>query len=277
MRTTLIALAGLIALAASGCSVSSTADSITLKSQTKFSEANVTRDATNAWAGEKIVVDITGPSGAISSGDIGIKVQYDASATKVSANARIVAFADKEDESSAQQSIVDVKGNYAITTAGGVTTVSCKPSGGHGSSGSGTNGCEYIIVTVPAGSTAQPVSVKALSNNGDITITGHGAITGATEANAQNGDIDCTVDANQGSSVAVKSANGDVTVRLPSNFAADKIDLVADDPIDPAVPDIVTTAFPDVQNGAGRGTAGTGATRIAAERDGIGKVTLASQ
>ena len=276
MRSSLFALGGLFAVAAlSACSITSSDGVLTIKTQTKYNEDNVAREAPAAWAGEKIVIDAAGVGAAI--GRSGIEIHYDSSATTVRASASLVGYADADDKPSADASIVDAKGTYAITTAGGTTTVACGHGSEHGTSKSGNSGCQLIIVTVPGGSSALPISVKGLSGNGDVTVTGHGAIMGSLEINAQNGDIDVIADANLGSSVSAKSANGDVTIHLPATFSADKINLVADDPFDPAVPDIVTSSFPTLVNGASYGTAGTGATLIAAERDGIGKVTLTSQ
>ncbi len=269
MRSSLFALVGLVGLTA--CSISTSDGGITLKTQTRYVEDNVTREAPAAWAGEKIEINAQGTGISVNGG---LKIQCDSNTTTVKASARMLAYADADDKTSADTSIIDAKATFTITTANGVTSIACGHGGSHGTSSAGNSGCEYMIVTVPGGTSAQKVDVKGLSGNGGIVVTAGGALISSLALNSNGGDIDITADANQGSTIsAVSEKSDDITLHLPTAFAADKIVLVAD----PTSIDI--SAFPDVVNNQGRGAAGTGATVISLESKEFagttGKVILA--
>jgi hypothetical protein len=84
-----------------------------------------------------------------------------------------------------------------------------------------------------------------------------GAEVAELDLHASNGAIDVTTPTTKGATITVVAETGDdITLHLPSDFAADFI------VIDTVAGLVDTSAFPDVQSGKGRGTAGTGAKSI---------------
>lgn len=240
----------------SGCTVQAT-----VKTKTRFTEPGVAPSAqpTDAWNGEKIVVRAEGVGVAVNGG---LEIKVDPSATKVSAVADMVALANDDDKTSADQSIVDAKGTFKIEKAGDVWNVVCGHGGSHGSSNSGESGCNKVIVTIPAGSSTQPIALDALSGNGQVNID----ISSVTlESLGVNGKGDITVRAptTKGSTISVVAEQSDdVNLLLPSSFAADEVYFVADaDKIVNNVSDMTLTAADGGKKGS-RGTAGEGAKSV---------------
>jgi hypothetical protein len=242
--------------ATSGCTVQAS-----VKTKTRFTEPNVAPSAepTEAWAGEKIVINAQGVGVAVNGG---LEVRVDPSATKVTAVADMVALANDDDKASADLSIIDAKATFKITKEGDVWNVVCGHGQGHGSSNSGESGCNKVTVTIPAGDSTNKIALEALSGNGSVNID----ISSTTlESLGVNGKGDITVRAptTQGANISVVAEQADdVNLLLPSDFAADEVLFVADgDKIVNNVSDLALTDAPEGKKGS-RGQAGEGAKTV---------------
>jgi hypothetical protein len=252
-----------LATVALGCTAS-----LTVKTQKKFNNSpDKTVQAPADWNNEAIVITDQGVGAAITSGDSqsGLQIVGDPNAKRVSATAHVIAYADDTDEASADQSIADVLPTFTIVTSGNTTTISCGHGGDHGSSKSGLSGCENMVVTVPAGSVTQPLTIQQANvGNGDLTVKG---VTGSVAVkNDGAGNVDISVTPAKGSTIAAQGTF-DVIARLPANFAADLVTLTGDTSTD-------STDFADVKSGQARGNVGEGAKSITLTGD---KVSLKKQ
>lgn len=137
-------VAGLLA----GCSVSTTDNSITFKTQTKYTGDTVNKEASKDFADETIVIDNQ-------NGDVVVK--GDPSATKISLTTTPFAFADGKDEKAgttgepdAQAAMKQVIDSIVIdeSQAGTVTIKCAQASSKVGSAATGTTGCDGFTVTV---------------------------------------------------------------------------------------------------------------------------------
>lgn len=231
-----------------GCRVSA-------ETKTRFTETNVLLTDKQDWAGEKIIIDIATP-GAISQGGLNVETK---DVTLITANARILATAFKEDSADAQLSINDVKARFQIThTDASTITISCPHGDTHGGSSAGESGCELTNIIIPQGNDNQKLSVEIKTGNGDVTINAGSAKLIRLAGNSQNGDIRATVGPSSGSvgaDIALVALKGDdVTLTVPQDFAADSVNLVAD-------PGKASNAFPDItalDGTVGRGAVGAG-------------------
>jgi hypothetical protein len=210
-RTLGLAL-GVVSLAALwGCS-------ITVKSQTKYTNGTVTAQSMGAFKGEQIhVVNQNG----------NVIVKGDPNATSVSVSATPFAFADNSTDGSA--ALADVKTSIKIDQSqSGVIDVRCsEASQGHGSAANGTTGCDNFTVTVPAGTAQAPLTLVANASNGSLDVTG---VAGSVQADASNGTVQASITPEKGSTVEVSSGNGDVTVALPAAFSCDSLSIQASGP-----------------------------------------------
>jgi hypothetical protein len=247
--STLVISAVAVSCFAIGCRAS-----LDVETKTRYVEENVTREAEADWAGEDIVIKDDAVGISVNGG---LTIVADPGATKVTATSRMLAMAFSEDKALADQSIAEAKDTFKISTSNGVTTVECHHGGSHGSSDSGSSGCELLEVHVPAGSATQPLNLNGQSGNGTLKVSASGAFLGTLQVTSNGGDVDVTADANQGSTITASSEKADdVTLHVPADFAADSITLNAD------AQSIDTSAFADVKSGSGRGTAGEGAKAI---------------
>jgi hypothetical protein len=251
----------------SACSISTTDDSITFKGKTKFIDsAPTTRTATKAWAGEPIEIENA-------NGDV--EVIGEPGRTTIEVSAKTFVFANKEDAEQARAVQQGVRDSLAIVENGTNFYVKCAKGTTNGSADGNLSGCEDFVVRVPAGTEAAGLALKATAQNGDLRVSGltaatgqqlqviakngdvvAAAIVGGVKVESGNGDVSASVRPTRGSLVEVRTENGDATLGLPANFAADRVALEASGRVD-------TSAFSDVQNGSGRGAAGTGAASIA--------------
>jgi len=239
-----------LAIASTGCSVS-----VSAKSKTRFVEENVTTPGAD-WAGEAIRVDDAAVGASVNGG---LEIIAEQGRTRVEATARLLAMADDNDKASADQTIVEAKQTFKIVKSGNTITVSCGHGNAHGSSEAGLSGCERLVVRIPAGDATKALDLQAAVGNGGMTISAANATLANLGANSNGGDIEATIPSTKGANISFVSEKADdITIRLPADFAADAITLQADaDKID-------TTAFGDIQSGAGRGTAGVGAASLKA-------------
>jgi hypothetical protein len=256
-----VLLAGLVigtVIGASGCTVQAS-----VKTKTRFNEPNVAPASTptDTWNGEKITINAQGVGVAVNGG---IAVVVDPSATMVTAVADMVALANDDDRASADQSIADAKATFTIAKDGNGWTVSCGHGGSHGSSDSGSSGCNKVTVTIPAGDATKKIALDALSGNGEVNIDISSVTLASLGVNGK-GDITVRAPTTQGSTISVVAENGDdINLLLPSSFAADKIELFADaDKIMNHVGDLSLTDETGGKTGS-RGTAGEGALSVKA-------------
>lgn len=252
----LVGLVTGIVMGASGCTVQAS-----VKTKTRFTENNIAPSAepTDAWAGEKIVVRAEGVGVSVNGG---LDIRVDATATKVTAVADLVALANDDDEASAKLSLADTKTTFKITKEGDVWNVVCGHGGSHGSSNSGESGCNKVTVTIPAGSDANKIALEAHSGNGSVNVDVSSVTLESLQVNG-HGDTTVRAPTTLGSTILViGEESSDVSLLLPSSFAADVVDLVADaKSITNNVGDLQLTDANGGKTGS-RGTAGTGAKSI---------------
>lgn len=241
-------LAALLATTA-GCKVS-------VETKTRYTENDVTVTDTQDWKGEPITINIAGVGVAVNGG-VNVTTSTDP-ATRINAKARVLAMAFSDHKSDADLSIADVKQRFAISRDANGITLSCPHGDTHGDSNAGESGCELTNIVLPAGTAAMPLKVKVLSGNGTMTLQLFNATIGSIEANANGagGDINADLPVTQGGTISLVSEEGnDVTANLPSTFATDRIELVAD------ADKVSLGPFTDItarDGTAGRGAPGTG-------------------
>jgi len=223
----------------------------------RFIEEGIGIEADVDWQGESLTVEAAG------TGDdrAAIAIGLDPTTTRVRLAARMVAVADVEAKAAADLTIEDAKNTLTIATAGRATAATC----GHGLDRESTagksigslSGCERLSAFLPGGTPELPVAVAVTVERGSLTVVGSKAVLAEVELRAKNGNVEATLPTTKGSKIVILAEQGkSVTLRLPAAFAADAIELEAQGGR------IDTTAFPDLQPGAGRGAPGEGATLI---------------
>jgi len=257
MRTSLW-MGGLVAVMAMGCSVSTTDNSITFKTKTKFEASNASTLTYDVeWTGQPIVINDDGVNPA--TGDTGLTVVAGADTTRVSLTAKIVSFADVEAD--AQLAIKDVQDGLKIEEKDGKIVVTCGHGQAHGSADQAGSGCDKLTVNVPAGSLSKPMDLTVGLGIGDLNVSG---VVGTINAKGNGvGDVDVNVTPTKGSTVDVEG-EGAVVVRLPYDFSADVVNLSVDDSAS-----VDTADFPGIVSGQAYGTVGQGASRVSAKSNGI--------
>lgn len=246
-------VAAIVALNA-GCTVQAS-----VKTKTRFEEPGVTAQSTTTdeWKGEAIKIQADGVGVAVNGG---LTVRVDANAKTISATAKMVALAEAEDKSSADQSIIDAKATFKISKDGSGWLVTCGHGGTHGTSNAGESGCNDVTVTIPAGDATNGIQLEALSGNGSVNID-LSSVANLKRAGV-NGKGDITFrgpsasSATKGAVVSVVAEQADdISLLVSGDFSADEIILQA-------AADKITSAFSDVtldSSGKGkRGNAGEG-------------------
>jgi len=250
--------ASAVALAAlgTGCNAS-----VTIKPQTKFVGSNaIAKTATRALVASD-AIEIENANGDVA-------VVGDATATTVSVTTKVAAFADNQADGDA--AIADVTATIAIDESAGKFYIHCsEATTAHGTAARGTTACEGFTVTVPAGSSTAPLTLKATAHNGQLTATG---LNGSATVHSDNGDVTASITPAVGSSIDVSSGNGDVSLALPATFSADTVTLTAGGPS----PKVVTTDFPDVLQTSSANRKAGGAKSISVTTE-LGDVTLKKQ
>lgn len=237
-----------VAIGAVGCKVS-------VETKTRYTVENFTVTDTQDWNGEKINIKIEGVGAAVNGG---VNVTTDPNTTKITANARLLAMAFSDHKADADLSLADVKTGFVFTRDANNINLTCPHGGQHGDSDSGASGCEKVNIVIPAGDANRKLTVEVLSGNGGLVLQMFNATIGTITANSNGADssINADLPATQGGSISLVSNEGDdVTANLPANFAADRIELVADQGKVGVGPFTDITAF---DGSIGRGTAGTG-------------------
>jgi hypothetical protein len=257
MSTTSLLVLGVVSLAVlGGCTV-------TVKTQTKYTNGTVTARSTGAFNGQAVHV-------ACQNGNVIVK--GDPNATSVSVTATPFAFADNSTDGSA--ALADVKTTIKVDQSqSGVISVTCsEASQSHGSAANGTTGCDNFTVTVPAGTAQAPLTLVANASNGSLTVSG---IDGSVQADASNGTVQASITPEKGSGVEVSSGNGDVTLALPAAFSCDALSLQASGP-GSAVTIVSGFSSQVTATSTSVGMQGTGAASIKASTQN-GSITLQPQ
>lgn len=265
MRSSFVSgVVSLVAVALAGCSVSTTGNSITFKTQPEFVDrGQAPKTSAKAWNGEKIVIKNNGVNPMVGSG--GLTINFDAQATNITAKADFVARADAEPE--AKLSIADAIATFGIDEADGSFTVRCGNGGAHGSSSAAASGCKRITITLPAGSAQKPLDLQISTGMGDITFAGTAPVVSRllVDDNGTGGVVDVSANPVKGASIIV-TGEDDVTVRLPADFAADRVVFTfpvdSTSTVDENAARVVTSDFPGMKNGEAFGTQGTGAAEL---------------
>lgn len=244
MRSSFAVVGVLGAMALSACSISTTDNSITFKTVPEFVDPNQpAKTSTADWNGEEITINNDGVNPLTGNG--GVEIVADPSATKITASAVFAARADTEAE--AKLSIADAIGTFQLDETGGKFSVRCAHGGEHGTSKVAASGCKLLRVTVPAGTADKPVSIVIGSGNGGIRV--NGALTVQSLKIDENGVGDVSVNVNPvaGATVIVTGEN-EVRVGLPANFSAERVVLTVNesDPAEAAAR-INTTDFPGLE------------------------------
>ncbi len=252
---------GLVVLSA--CSVSTTGNSITFKTQPEFLDnSQPAKTTTKAWAGEEIVIKNSGVNPMVGTG--GLTINVDPSATTISAKADFVARADEEAE--AKLSIADAIKTFSIEESSGRIAINCGNGGAHGSSSAAASGCKRITITIPAGSETQPHKLTLSTGMGDIKFSGAPTVANLlVDDNGTGGEVDVGAIPVKGARIVV-TGEDNVTVRLPADFAADNVVLSYG--IDTSATDeqnrarVITTDFPGMETNKPYGQVGTGAAEL---------------
>jgi len=269
MRSSSIALGVVGVLALSACSISTTGNSITFKTQPEFVDSGQpSKTSTADWDGEEITINNDGVNPLTGSG--GVEVIVDPAATKVSVSATFAARADTEAE--AKLSIADAIGTMAIAEGGGKFAVRCAHGGAHGTSGVAASGCKLLRVTIPSGTDVKPMRLVVGSGNGGIRFTGAVTASSLTVDENGQGDVDVKVVPVKDAVVVVNGGNA-VRVSLPSDFSTQKVTLTVNTEDEQEIKArLITTDFPGLENLKSFPTSGAGqnaAREINVKSDGL--------
>lgn len=262
MRSSFLFVSGVLGLVAlsTACSVSTTDNSITFKTQPEFVDPNQpAKESSKDWAGEEIVIKNAGVNPMLGTG--GVTVNFDATATKITAKADFVGRADTEAD--AKLSIADAIATFKIDEASGRVTIECGNGGKHGSSSAAASGCKRITITLPAGSETKAHKLTVSTGMGDIKFSGAPTVSSLlVDNNGVGGVVDVSAIPVKGANIVV-TGEDDVVVRVPANFSADSVVLtVALDTLatnEENLARIITTDFPGMETNKPYGTVGTGA------------------
>jgi hypothetical protein len=241
-------------VACAGCQTQS------LEARSRFVEDGVSLEAPAAWSGERFLIDNEGvsPTG-------GLSITTDSERSRAQAAARMLVTADTLDKPTADEAITAATATYTITTDPKLTSIRC---GQVKSRTADPAGCDALDVSLPAGKAEQPLSVTARSGNGRVEVSLGDAVR-EVDLHGSHGPIEVAVPATTGAVITIVADTGDdIVLRLPRDFAADLITLETSGATD-------TSAFPDVQSGKGRGSAGLGATSITLRSVGAARAATA--
>lgn len=265
------------ALATTGCSVSTTDNSITFKTQKKHIGAEQSKAAAADYTDQEIQV-------TNSNGDV--IVESDSGTTKVSVTMKPVAYYDDDKIDDARAVQEQVVSTFQLTEGDGKIIISCGQAKSQvGSSGTTTSGCEGLRVKVPT----KGVKVAMISRNGSVSANNltaadgytldiradngslNATVTGSAKVFSDNGDVTLNATPTKGSTLSAETGNGDITLSLPSNFAADVIAFSAGD-------GVKVEGFSDLTDkSTSRGTKGEGAASITAKASSLGSLTVKSR
>lgn len=245
-------LAVLAFTVATGCT-------LTVKTKTRYvlpdNDPSTVATAADDWAGEPIEVQAAGVQVSVNGG---AAIKGVANLTKITVKARVLAMADDTDQASAQLSLAEAAKTLSITKSNGKFVISCGHGQAHGTSTADTSGCEQLDIQIPAGTAAQPISLKTSLGNGTLTVND---VTVKDAQLLSSNDVSASLSFVKSATIVVSSDSGDATLSIPANSSADSVTLLGDATKSTSAFDAVkVNAAP-----AGIGTAGEGATSIKVE------------
>jgi hypothetical protein len=231
-----------------GCSISTTDNSITIKTQKRFTRT-VSRTAPVAWVNQPIVVENI-------NGDL--KVDVVASNT-ITVDADLVAYADDDaHQADATASLDETEGTLGIEETEGKIHVFCKKSQTHGTSGATLSACG-LRVHVPASSAAAPMNIIVSAGNGQASAAG---IYGTAIVHTSTGDVSLSMILGKDGSAEASTGNGTASLTLPADWAADQVLLAKSDLSE------YFSDFPEITlDTKSRGAAGTGGHSVVLKSD----------
>jgi hypothetical protein len=257
---------GVFAIASlAACSVSTTSNSITFKTQKEFVDSSQPKKtSTAAWNGEPITISNDGVNPLTGTG--GIVITVDPNATNITAQAIFSARADDDaHKSEADASIADAIATFQISE-GSSFNIKCGHGQAHGTSGVATSGCKLLTVTIPPGAADKAHTLSVGDGNGGISFSGAVYAKSLTVTENGEGDVDVKVNPVTDANVVVTGDNA-VSVGLPADFSSKMITLNVGGESDAnsaaAKARIITTDFPDMVNGAAYPSSGATATAAA--------------
>lgn len=258
MRSSSVFVLGIVGVASlAACSVSTTSNSITFKTQKEWMDSSQPAKATTAdWNGEPITINNDGVNPLTGTG--GVEIKVDASATKVTAKALFAARADDDaHKSEADASIADAIQTFQVTESGGAINIKCGHGNAHGTSGVATSGCKLLTVTIPAGTATMPHKLTVGDGNGGITFSGPAVYASKlTVTESGLGDVLVKVNPVKDARV-VATGDNTVNVALPASFSSKMITLnVEESDATKAKARIDTSAFSGLENGKSFPTSG---------------------
>ena len=260
MRSSSLALFGcalVIGVTASGCRIEA-------HTQTQFEDSShPAKTSVMDWTGQPISIINDGVNPA--TGDTGVEVTAAANTTKITVSAVFAAHADDDKKDDANASIADALNTLTIDESANGFNVHCGHGNSHGSSAAAGSGCKLLRVTIPAGTTAQPLTLTVGSGNGDVKVgQGGDAPVVKSLTVSGNGAGDVTVRSNPVPDATLDiKGEFEVAVQLPSDFSSKKVTLTVneDDPMKAFAR--LHTQFPGLISGSPYPTTGATPTAIA--------------
>ncbi|MBX3189350.1 MAG: hypothetical protein KF819_20165 [Labilithrix sp.] len=253
MRSSSLALVGVISVVGlSACSITADGNSVTFKTVPEFVDSSQpAKSSTGDWNGEEIKITNAGVNPL--TGEGGIVITVDPSATKVTASAIFAARADTESE--AQLSIKDAIQTFTLSESNGFQ-IACAHGQDHGTSKVAASGCKLLRVTIPAGTVDKPMNLNISSGQGGIRFSGTVIAKTVLANEAGLGDLDIKVTPVKDADINLKGDNK-VTLSLPSDFSAKSVTLKVNESNEAdAAKRIITTDFQGLENGGSYPTAG---------------------
>lgn len=242
----------------------------TLGDRSNFVEAALEITAHDEYSGEQMTVDT---AGVTATG--GLTVVSENGRTRVLAEATLLVNTATDQKPVADDAIARAAETYSVTTFYptldfGLPKLTAVKCGQVMSTLGDPAGCDTLTVTLPEGTTQQPLTLAATSGIGAASMTLTGVLANVS-LHASHGALDVSFPSSQGAVIEVVAETGDaITLHLARDFAVDLLTLDTTGPID-------TSSFPDVVVGKPRGAVGAGAKSITARSMGAGAIVLEVQ
>lgn len=228
MRSSSLALVSVLGLAAScvalqGCSLDCTGNSCTAKTVPEWIDGTThTLTADTDWNGtDEISIQNDGVNPLTGTG--GVTVNFDPSATKITAAVTISGRADTVDD--AKLSWADALQTFKVTS----NSVVCRHGQKHGTSTEAGSGCKSMTLTVPAGSSTKPLKLKIGSGMGGVRFQGTAPTVASANVDSNGlGDVSVKFTPMKDARIVVTGEDA-LVVGMPANFSAKKITLTVDE------------------------------------------------
>jgi hypothetical protein len=204
------------------------------------------------WSGQSVVVESEGVDALAGEGGVVIVAAPGAK--------RVTASVEPDAPAANAKPNTQPSPSMTIDESGSQVKVSCVRATDNGL------GCKKLTVTVPAGTPETPLALNITSGNGGVRVDGALTVSALTVVEKGTGAISLRAHVVAGATVDASGADS-VELSLPSDFAADQVDLSVggDD-----VKRIDTAAFPGMQSGQPFGEPGQGAKLLRARSSGTG-------